>query len=223
MESIERIRQSQLEIYVPTIWMHKRYLYVGANIERFHFRLGLAMAYDMRGAIVDIFEIEKERARAVQEQSPWINHAYVADITSSALPHIPMHYDVALWSHGPAILDEVNKIDQAMERLHSVAGIVVIMTPWGEYPYPKGVAETMNPNDVAKLSLGPQFFIRRGYAVQCIGYENKRGSNLLAWKYSRHNPKPWRTMPCEEEDFKHLPPCRERQRRSSPPPSSSSP
>jgi hypothetical protein len=221
MESIERIRQSQFEIYIPTIWMHKRYLYVGANLERFHFRLGLAMAYDMRGAIIDIYEIEKERGREVQEKNPWINHLYVGDVAGEGVPRVQMNYNVAIWSHGPAILDEVNKIDQAISNLLAVAELVIIMTPWGEYPYPKGVAETMNPNDVAKLSLGPQFFIRRGFAVQCIGYENKRGSNLLAWKYAQHNPKPWRTMPCEEEDFMHLPPCRERQRQSSPPASSS--
>lgn len=221
MESIERIRQSQLEIYVPMIWMHKRYLYIGASLERFHFRLGLAMSYDMRGAIIDIVEIEKERGVAVQKKYPWINHLYIADVAGQGIPNIPMRYNVAIWSHGPAILDEVNKIDQAIEVLIRSAELVIIMTPWGEYPYAKGVAEAMNPNDVAKLSLGPQFFIRRGFAVQCIGYENKRGSNLLAWKYAQHNPKPWRTMPCEEEDFMHLPPCRERQRQSSPPAASS--
>jgi hypothetical protein len=209
-----------MEIYIPTIWMHRRYLYVGVSLERFHFRLGLAMAYDMRGAIIDVFEIDEERGKAVQKKYPWVNHAYLADVSGTGAGMMPERYDVAIWSHGPAILDDVSKIDRALYALGNLADMVIVMTPWGEYPYPKGEAERLDPNDVAKLSLGPQFFIRRGFAVQCIGEENQRGSNILAWIHSTHQPKPWREMPCEEEEYRHLPPCREKLRQSSPPPSS---
>ena len=165
MKQHERARQSQIEVFIPMIWQHKKYLYVGANVDRFHFWLPLAMAFDVTGALIDVLEIDEERATEVRKKYPWINEVFIADVTGDGPRFLSMVYDVVIWSHGPALLSSVKEIDAALEVLEAAGKLVIVLTPWGEHPYPKGAEDYVNSLDWVKLPLQPEFFVKQVFGL----------------------------------------------------------
>lgn len=200
MDKTEAIRLHQMETFIPTIWRNNTYLYVGANPNRFHFWMALANLWDLRGVRIDLLEIVGDNIKELRKKFRFIAEAYKGDVSDDivrAMLRVP--YDVAIWSHGPAIFETVKRIEVALYNLESRCKCLVVMTPWGEYPYPNGAETLVDEFNRNVTPLYPDFFIERGYAVHTIGQPNTRGSNLMAWKYPGAQPPGWRKMQVPDE------------------------
>ena len=195
----EAIRQMQLETYIPMIWRHLNFLYVGANLEEFSFRQGLTMAYDFFNAQIEIVEIDEDRAKAVLAKYPWVSHAMIIDIGQGGLSRARKSYECSLWVNGPGLLPTTKEIDTALHSLQLItSGMLVIMNPWGRVRYRNGEDEILHKHDVYRTPLLPDFFLQRGFAVHLIGQKDTKGGNILAWKDLSLQPKSWRRQPCPD-------------------------
>lgn len=155
-------------------------LYIGANRDRFHFRDALARKAGL-GSAVDVVEIDGARCKDLEQDNPWLRRVVCGDVR--AIEGLGLgHYDVALWLHGPEILEQVADVKSTLDSLLQMSKLLIVMCPWGEYRYPKGFKDRLSPYDINKLALYPEFFLSRGFAVHCIGEKGVNGSNLMAWK-----------------------------------------
>lgn len=198
--NMEGHRQTQLEAYIPNVWKGRRFLYVGASVDQFELKYGLLLAYDFYNAQVDVMEIDSDRATELMHREQWLRKVITEDVSNIHMGLIDNKYDATLWVNGPGILEPA-KIDSALQKLERISALVVLINPWGNYPYRNGEDELLNPLDVYRTPLTPQFFLRRGYAVHLIGEPDTKGGNLLAWKRPLVEPLPWRRSPCPEEDL----------------------
>ena len=198
----EPIVQTQVEAYIPNIWRGRRFLYVGASVDQFQLKYGLKLSWDFYNAHIDVLEIDSDRAKQLRDaEGPWIRKVIIDDVSELHMEMVDNLYDRTIWANGPGIL-EVEKINRALDRLESISFMVVILNPWGRVVYRNGEDELMDPNDVFRTPLLPDFFQKRGYAVHTIGERDKEGGNILAWKYTSIQLKPWRMMPCAEEEVR---------------------
>jgi len=168
MDNIEIERQKQLEECVQDIWEYEKYLYVGANKNRFHFKRML------RGKNVDVVEIDKERCEELRRDDWNVLDIDIADYTDRA-GFLPL-YEVAIWSHGPSCMVSYLQAIKAINNLKRFADIVVLMCPWGRYE-----AKAGNLYDTNWLALYPDFFQDLGFDTSCLGGPDVNGSNLLSW------------------------------------------
>jgi len=177
--TIEMQREVQLEMNVPYIWEHVYVLYIGANVDRFHFKNNLR-DHDCQ---VDILEIDEDRCRDL-EKLDWINkviHGDVADIDHFIEPDQP--YDLILWSHGPEILEREDLIFSTIEKLINLTyETLVLLCPWGRYDYTLDEKKHLRSSDINKIALYPDDFLEHGFSVSVLGKKDVRGSNLLAWR-----------------------------------------
>lgn len=195
----EAIRQTQLEAYIPTIWRGRKFLYVGATVDQFQFKYGLMLAWDFHNAQIDILEVDKDRSvELMHSEGRWIRRVITDDVSNLHMGLFDSVYDRTIWAYGPGIL-EAEGIDRALEKLERLSEMVVVLNPWGRVVYRNGEDELLNPLDVFRTPLTPDFFQKRGYAVHTIGERDKEGGNILAWKNTVITHAPWRRMPCPED------------------------
>ena len=180
----EKQRTTQISSYVPGLWTAKTVLYIGANIERFHFGYAFkSMADEMAGQrmqqIFDVIEINRSRAKELKEAHQWISRVIVGDVRDIDDLPIRDHYWATVWSHGPTILPSEDIVD-TIDKLEAISMFLVITCPWGRYKHRP--ADETHELDTNISELRPMFFIERGFAVHCVGRPNRNGSNILAWK-----------------------------------------
>jgi len=177
--------------FIPFFFNMQSVLYIGANRDQFllgrnfedsrrilkersiHF-----MRYPPR---VDVLEIDKERALEIRSvHGQWLRNVIIGDVTElNYVPGLEKRYDMIVWAHGPSVIP-IDKVWETIYNLELTGAIIVIMVPWGNYRYPEGVE--VNPLDRNITEFRPIDFLKRGYAVHCIGEKDTRRSNLLAWK-----------------------------------------
>jgi len=170
----EANRVKQLDREIPDIWEHKKVLYVGASLNRFHFKNKLRENM----CIVDVLEISGERCEGL-ETLTWLNqviHGDVRDVDTL----VDSKYDLVLWSHGPEMI-EANDVTPTINKLLQLTKeLIVLMCPWGKYwdEYPSSTPS----ENVSKTPLYVEYFTKLGFKTSTQGKMNVRGSNLLAWK-----------------------------------------
>ena len=103
-------------------------------------------------------------------------------------------YSLIFWAYGPSVIP-IEQVWDAIYQLELMANTMVIMVPWGKYNYPEGIE--VNPLDKNITEFRPIDFLKRGYAVHCMGPKDERGSNLLAWKTLWVEP--WMIVHSDEE------------------------
>lgn len=181
MNKIEQERLEQLERCIPDIWDYGRYLYVGANEKRFHFKDNLKRMFDYAGIEVDVVEINPENATYLLNQA-WISSVWTDDILRIAFNHrYPWmdKYDVVLWSHGPTCLESKEEATKTIGYLKQAGhGLLVLMCPWGLYPEDQ---DKKSYYDTNKFAVYPHFFNELGFQTDTLGLPDTAGSNLLAW------------------------------------------
>jgi len=170
----ERQRAKQLIRNIPDVWKHKRVLYIGARLNRFHFKNNLRE----NRCIVDVIEINKENCEGLKTLK-WLNriiHGDVIDVDEL----VDSKYDMVLWSHGPEMIERKD-ITPTIDKLMRLTGkIIILMCPWGKY-WGKFPSSTPSEN-VSKTPLYEGYFKRLGFKTSILGEKDARGSNLLAWK-----------------------------------------
>jgi len=156
-------------------------LYIGANTARFHFADKLRTI----GTDIDVLEIDPDRCNDLRSYM-WIRRIIQGDVVNAA-NCIKQQYDCVLWSHGPEILQDRGIIFDTIDMLSRIADeVLVTMCPWGQYGYEEGEKGQLRESDINKTALYPCDFLTQGFAVSCLGFENIRGSNMLAWKYKEN-------------------------------------
>lgn len=182
MKTTEDRRLFQLEHCIPDIWKFDDYLYVGANLKRFHFKdkLWYVATQNPRGS-VDVVEIDFHNVKELSDEDNyrWINHIFYNDFKDFLeLGLHKYHYDVIIWSHGPSCLKSEHDVIQALKRMKEDSGVdlAVTMCPFGKY-------HGGDPDDPSsnKIALYPDIFLHCGYNVNIDGEKDTNGSNLLAW------------------------------------------
>lgn len=147
-------------------------LYVGAREARTEFAEELYAA----GATIDVIEIWPPNATYLRGQTPrWLRHVFDGDVRQADLRPL-LKYDVAFWWHGP---EHVHRDEAliAVERLQSVASLVVLGCPWGDYP--QG-ATGGNPHEAHLWAPEPEDFEAVGFDVEVLPPRG-RGGNILSW------------------------------------------
>ena len=172
LSNIEKQRQDQLEKNIPEIWTYKSVLYIGACAKRFHFNNALKN----NGMLVDLLEIDPERAEEVGNLHRWLNHVYCKDVRRVD-EIITDPYDVVFWSHGPEMVPK-HDIPLTLNKLWDLTGkVMVLMCPWGKYSYSaKYKSKYKNIT-----SLYEEDF--EGFNISTLGDVDTNGNNLLAWRY----------------------------------------
>jgi len=177
--------------YIPYFFNQPRVLYIGANRDEFLFhqyfrqankvfreKVVSLMAFPPR---VDVMEIDRERCMDIKRlHGDWLNAVLQGDVTEiSYVPNLKKYYELIVWAYGPSVVPR-EQVWAAIYNLELMGGIIVLMTPWGKYQYPDNV--DVHPLDKNITEFRPIEFLRRGYAVHCMGERDTRGSNLMAWK-----------------------------------------
>ncbi|MHC4310891.1 MAG: hypothetical protein ACYSW3_00285 [Planctomycetota bacterium] len=184
VKEVEKQRTIQMSNYVPGIWQARSVLYIGANIERFHYGYAFkTLADQMIGHRIkqffDVIEINRARAKELKEAHQWIDRVIVGDIRDIDDLPVRDHYAATVWSHGPTILP-YEDIEPTLDKLEALTMFLVVSCPWGKYKHRK--EDETHELDTNISELRPMFFVEKGYAVHCVGKPNRNGSNILAWK-----------------------------------------
>ena len=172
--TIEQQRLEQLEFYIPDIWNHNNYLYVGANEKSFHFKEQLEGAW-INGAVIDVIEIDPDNIPHLMT-FPFINRVINIDIQEFVMAGL--YYGVIIWSHGPTCLESKDMAILTLISLKMMCDILVTMGPIGTYPPDEHRESSFDTN---RIKLYPPFFRGLGMDVATIGPSDTAGSNLLAW------------------------------------------
>lgn len=173
-------RTRQLEAAIPDIWQYRKYLYVGANENRFHYAEPLREMVLRGQGLCDVVEIDPQRRLWVLENHRFVRDVFLADVCFWSFGGSE-HYDVILWSHGPSCIPSKAGLERCLKDLKKMCKLLVLMCPWGIYH--KTVSDL--DYDSNHQALYPEFFTRRGFSVNTIGEKDVNGSNLLAW-WRRH-------------------------------------
>ena len=173
--STEAARLAQLEKCIPDIWSYKRVLYVGANVNRFHF----AGALKRNKCRTDVLEIDRKRCNGLLKKHIWLNRVIHGDVTRVSDLIRGTTYDMCIWSHGPEIFPK-RKIRSTLAHLQEItSGLLVLLAPWGT-PVQR---DTVHKFDRGVTELYVSDFIKWGFDAAVLGVVNTVGSNLLGWKY----------------------------------------
>jgi len=172
--SVEQERQKQLEDNIPEIWTYDSVLYIGACIKRFHFKDALRNM----STLIDIVEIDDNRAQELEDKFDWLNTVYRSDVR--IIDNLGLDgYDLVFWSHGPEMIPRED-VDGAIDGLFKLTNkLCVLMCPWGSYHYRKGY----NSKYMNMTALYEQDFEDLGFETATLGQRNVNGSNLLSWRY----------------------------------------
>lgn len=189
----EREQEITLQVldYIPYFFNVSDVLYIGATFDQFLFQKPYenakrifdekTMHFMAAKAKVDVLEIDKQRALEVKKHhGPWLRKVIIGDVTDFNNIHgLRKTYDVIVWAYGPSVIP-IDKVWPTLYNLELTGAVIVILVPWGNYRYPEGVE--VSPLDKNVTEFRPIDFLKRGYAVHCMGDKDTRGSNLLAWK-----------------------------------------
>ena len=172
MGRVENERIAQVDRCIPGAWDYKEVLYIGASVDRFHFRRQLPP--DMT-----VVEVDHDRFHELYDKFPEMDVLY-KDVLEVAEIFRAGAFEATWWLHGPSVLRR-SLFEPAMEAIEAVSRcLVVVSCPWGEYQYDPG--RKVKKEDKNITALYPIDFMRLGYKVDCIGIKDTTGSNLLAWK-----------------------------------------
>jgi hypothetical protein len=190
-EERERELAQQVIDHIPDFFRQKTVLYIGANKFEFLFwRIfrHATTAFNTKTVPItalrqqmDVLEIDYDRAMELRnEHGKWLRRISVGDARDLfSNNELRKRYDLVFWAYGPSVLQAEEAWD-TLHRIEMMAGTVVVMVPWGTYPYPEDVHP--HPLDKHVTEFRPIDFLRRGYAVHTLGEVNSRRNNLLAWK-----------------------------------------
>lgn len=181
----------QVTDYIPYFFNASEVLYIGANPDQFLFAYHFensrrifqdkTLHYLAKHPRVDVLEVNEERALAVrQKHASWLRMAVAGDVTD--LNHVSglrKKYELIIWAFGPSVIP-IEKVWPTVYNLELTGEVVAILVPWGKYSYPDNVE--VSPLDRHITEFRPIDFLKRGYAVHCLGEKDTRRSCLLAWK-----------------------------------------
>lgn len=168
-------RVAQIEAVLPDLLRRKfgrSCLYIGATPWRF--QLGKEL-YDA-GHNLTLLEIDPDNAYYYQGH-PWLDDVIRDDVRN--LP-VTRRWDAVVWWHGPEHIEKAD-LQPTLNKLESVADLVVLAAPWGtnEQPMVEG-----NAHQEHKSHLQPSDFEKLGYHTITCGIENDLSTwpHILAWK-----------------------------------------
>ena len=181
----------QVMDYIPYFFNASEVLYIGASPDEFLFAYHFEncrrifkekiLHYMAKHPRVDLLEVDEERAFAVRKKhGSWLRNVVLGDVTD--LNHVPglrKKYDLIVWAFGPSVIP-IEQVWPTVYNLELTGEVVAILVPFGKYSYPDNVE--VNPLDRHITEFRPIDFLKRGYAVHCIGEKDTRRSCLLAWK-----------------------------------------
>jgi len=173
MSKAERIRLARLQQlwdFVPELFQPGTLLYVGAGILRDEFLRQLMLA----GREVTVLEAHAPNVAYHKLSRQPVIHEDVRVLGGVG------HYDAVFWWHGPEHVSK-KEIPVVLERLESLAPLIVLGCPWGKYAQE---AVGGNPYEEHRSALTPQDFQRWGYKTSELGKKNGRyTSNIIAVKW----------------------------------------
>lgn len=146
----------------------KDLLYIGVNKVRFQFNDYLhELKYNI--TLLEVYTINLE---TYLDKYTCIN----ADITKFETDEM---WDVIMWWHGPEHIskEELKPTLQKLERM--AKKLVILGCPWGKHIH--GAVDG-NPYEPHINHIYPSDLMKLGYSVESIGVQDKKGSNILAWK-----------------------------------------
>ena len=176
-------RKKHLLDNIPDIWNCKKILYIGASLTRF----ALGDIIKKNKIQVDVLEISSSRCKEL-EVYPWINNIIEGDVKE--VKNLTTNvYDLIMWIHGPSVLFTKDDVYTSINNLNDLyKHLFVIMCPWGIFSYKskkmkKGLKDNIKKYDMNKLAFYENDFVNFDFRVSVLGEKDKKGSNLLAWKY----------------------------------------
>jgi hypothetical protein len=202
----ERELAQQVLEHIPDFFEFRWVLYIGANVDQFLFarifeqaKTAMSMKtvpIETVNLRIDVLEKDEDRAHYLRmEHGHWIRRVIIGDVTDiNNVKGLKKKYSLIFWAYGPSVIP-IEQVWDAIYQLELMANTMVIMVPWGKYNYPEGIE--VNPLDKNITEFRPIDFLKRGYAVHCMGPKDERGSNLLAWKTLWVEP--WMIVHSDEE------------------------
>ena len=162
----EKQRFDQIKRNIPSFFTLKDLLYIGVSKTHFQFSKYL----------------NKYNVTLLEAHTPNLEHYITryncinADITKF---ETEQKWDVIMWWHGPEHITKEDLPFILMNIEKMAKKLVILGCPFGRYL--QGIHNN-NPYQIHKNHLYPSDLIKLGYSVETIGYKDKPGSNLLAWK-----------------------------------------
>lgn len=170
----EMSRRKQVNKNISDIFKYDTYLYIGAKRSRFQLR----PPNDKSTTVLEIFP---KNIEDLKEDYPYME-IIQGDVRNISFILKNRKFDVSIWWHGPEHV-EIDKIHKILEFIESITNeIVVLACPWGKYI--QGPVKG-NIYEEHLCYLHPEFFNKLGYSTHVIGKENRKGNNLLSWKYMK--------------------------------------
>lgn len=188
----EREMAEQVVEHIPDFFEMRWVLYIGANVDQFLFgkifeqaRLAMnlkTVPIETVNLRLDVLEKDADRAHELrQKHGHWLRRVIIGDVTKiGQIPGLKKKYSMIFWAYGPSVIP-IQQVWDTIYQLELMCATMVVMVPWGKYPYPEGVE--VNPLDKNITELRPVDFLKRGYAVHVMGERDTRDSNMLAWKH----------------------------------------
>ena len=163
-------RIASLQRMVPDLFTKARsVLYVGARTDRFQLSKELKQA-GCKISVLEIFDKNVEHLKTLD-----LEEVIPGDVRTFAPSR---RYDVAIWWHGPEHVTEA-ELPDAVNNLEGCADLVILGCPWGHYHQGSMYG---NEHEKHVSHYEAEVFTDMGYEVECLGQENKPGSNITAVK-----------------------------------------
>jgi hypothetical protein len=178
METLDRIREAQFKSAIPEALELRTILYIGAKPAR----MQILPIFFGNGRVIDVLEAWPANIDALiglNEKSKVFRRIFLGDVRKA---EILESYELVLFWHGPEHL-AIQDLPFVLAKLEAAATrLVVLASPWGRYS--QGATEG-NPFERHRSSLYPEDLAGFGYQTAVHGERDRKGSNLIAWKWIR--------------------------------------
>jgi hypothetical protein len=178
---IQEEREKQVEKNLPELFTTKyqSVLYIGANQKRQHFVDRFEKSNYNEIVILEVFKENFEFLKTKFNQTTSgifdVIHGDVRDIDKI----LKKTFDVVFFWHGIEHLNE-SEIESILKKLERISKVVVLGLPYGKY---EQGPEYGNPFEEHLSAIYPSFLENLGYKTDVLGKPDKKGSNIMAWKF----------------------------------------